>query len=150
MSFWRRLPDFPIVLEIVPPHKRSSETTIQKLVRRAEDAVRAVPHLDAVNVPEILDENHAGMPFYRNMDPRRFAKLLGDLHVEPIVNKVVVHLPGIAGFDGWLKESLYGYGLRNFVLVGGASSRIRYPGPTVPETNRRLRELASGSDNVAL
>ena len=150
MAFLERLHDFPLVLEIVPPHKRANETSVRKLVRRTEDAVRMIPHLDAVNVPEILDENHSGMPFYRNMDPRRFAKHLADLPVERIVNKVVVQLPGMAGFDGWLKESLYGYGLQNFVLVGGASSRIRYPGPTVPETNRRLRELTVGNADVAL
>jgi len=151
MTFLDRLREFPIVLEVVPPHKRASDTTVRKLVRRVQDAARDLPHLDAINVPEILDENHAGMPFYRNTDPRRFAKLLGeDLPIEPVVNKVVVHVPGMAGFDGWLKESLYGYGLRNFVLVGGASSRIRYPGPTVPEANRRMKELAESNAAVAL
>ncbi|TLZ50944.1 MAG: hypothetical protein E6K18_06200 [Methanobacteriota archaeon] len=115
------------------------------------EAARAIPHLDAINLPEILDENHAGMPFYRNMDPRRFAtRLKEDLPVETIVNKVVVHLPGSAGFESWLKESLYAYGLKNFVFVGGASSRIKYPGPTVPESNRRLREVVQSGFEAAI
>lgn len=151
MAFQDRLREFPIVLEVVPPHRRANDTTVRKLVRRVQDAARDIAHLDAINVPEILDENHAGMPFYRNMDPRRFTKLLSDgIAAEPVVNKVVVHVPGPAGFDAWLKESLYGYNLKNFILVGGASSRIRYPGPTVPEANRRLRELARENDEVAL
>ena len=143
MPFADRLRDFPVVLEVVPPHRRASEATLRKAEQRVREAARAIPHLDAINLPEILDENHAGMPFYRNMDPRRFAtRLKEDLPVETIVNKVVVHLPGSAGFESWLKESLYAYGLKNFVFVGGASSRIKYPGPTVPESNRRLREVA--------
>src|SRR2546426_5221108 len=32
-----------------------------------------------------------GQPFYRDLDPRDFAALLGDLGVDPIVNKVVAH-----------------------------------------------------------
>ncbi len=145
MPLLDRLRDFPIVLEVVPPHRRASETTLRKAVQRVRDATRAIPHLDAINLPEILDENHSGMPFYRNLDPRRFAHMLReDLPAETIVNKVVVHLPGNAGFESWLKEGLYGYGLRNFVFVGGASSRIKYPGPTVPEANRRLQEMGRG------
>ena len=151
MTFADRLRDFPIVLEVVPPHKRASETTVRKFLRRLQDSVRSIPHLDAVNLPEILDENHVGMPFYRTMDPRRCARLLNQgAPLEPIVNKVVVHVLGQPGFESWLKESLYGYGLRNFVLVGGASSRVKYPGPTVAEANRRLRELASGTDGVTI
>src|SRR5436309_2578581 len=151
MALATRLREFPIVLEVVPPHRRASEATLRKAVQRVRDAARAIPHLDAINLPEILDENHAGMPFYRNMDPRRFANLLkGELSVETIVNKVVVHLPGSAGFESWLKESLYAYGLKNFVFVGGASSRIKYPGPTVPESNRRLREVVQSGFEAAI
>jgi len=151
MPFADRLRNFPTLLEIVPPHRRASESTIRKAVGRVREAARAIPHLDAINLPEILDENHSGMPFYRNMDPRRFANLLKeDLPVETIVNKVVVQLPGSAGFESWLKESLYGYSLRNFVFVGGASSRIKYPGPTVPEANRWLRDLTRGGVEAAI
>src|SRR5437867_13391824 len=121
MALATRLREFPIVLEVVPPHRRASEATLRKAVQRVRDAARAIPHLDAINLPEILDENHAGMPFYRNMDPRRFAtRLKEDLPIETIVHKVVVHLPGTAGFESWLKDSLYEHGLMNFVFLGGA------------------------------
>jgi len=145
VPFADRLREFPIVLEVVPPHRRASEAVVRKMVQRVRDAARTIPHLDAINLPEILDENHAGMPFYRNMDPRRFANLFkDDVRVETIVNKVVVHLPGSAGFESWLKESLYAYGFRNLVFVGGSSSRIKYAGPTVSEANRKLQELTRG------
>ena len=150
MAFADRLGHFPIVLEVVPPHKRATDATVRKAVQRVKTAVAAIPHLDAINLPEILDENHAGMPFYRNLDPRRFANLMKELSVETIVNKVVVHVPGSAGFESWMKESLYGYGLRNFVFVGGASSRIKYPGLTVPEANRWVRDLTRGGAEAAV
>ena len=150
MVFANRLRDFPLVLEVVPPHGRASDKAVRSLVKKVHEAVRTIPELDAVNLPEVLDENHAGMPFYRNMDPRRFAGLLNlEGPLEPIVNKVVVHMKGVASFDRWVKESLDAYGLRNFVLVGGGSSRVKYPGPTVAEANGRLAELTEAYADVA-
>jgi 5,10-methylenetetrahydrofolate reductase len=137
--FRERLGSTPVVFEVVPPGRRVGEKTLASLVRRVRDAVRAMPHIDAVNVPEVLDENHAGEPFYRNMDPRAFVEHLGpDLGVDPIVNKVVAHVPSLASLRKWIREST-GQGLRNFVLVGGTNSRIRYPGPSVVEANREFR-----------
>src|SRR3970040_1229612 len=142
MPFADRLAEFPIVLKVAPPTRRASEPTVRKFVKRVQEAVREIPRLDAVNIPEILDENHAGRPFYRNLSPRRFAGLLNiRFSLEPIANKVVVHLGGMGEFDAWAKESLDAYGLRNFVLVGGANGRVRYPGPTVALANERLQGL---------
>src|SRR2546427_468234 len=91
VAFAQRLSAFPIVLEIVPPHRRASEKTLAGLVTKVQDAVGSVPHLDALNIPEVLDENHAGLPFYRNLGPRAFAQRLNDgLGGEAIVNKVLV------------------------------------------------------------
>lgn len=143
MAFADRLKDFPLVLEVVPPHRRANEAAARKFVTRVREAVAEVPHLAAVNLPEVLDENHAGHPFYRHMSPRQCARLLNHhLGVDPIVNKVVVHLEGAEGFDAWARQSLREFGLRDFVFVGGNSSHVRYPGPTVPEANERLRAIA--------
>jgi 5,10-methylenetetrahydrofolate reductase len=151
MTFADRLRHFPIVLEVVPPHRRASETTVRKFARRVHAAARSIPHLDAINLPEILDENHAGHPYYRHLGPRQAARLLrDDLDVEPIVNKVVVHLKGAAEYEAWVQESLEAYGLRNFVNVGGANSRVPYPGPSVPEANGMLRAAAADRRDVAL
>lgn len=143
MAFADRLKDFPVVLEVVPPHRRANEAAARKFVARVREAVAEVPHLAAVNLPEVLDENHAGQPFYRHMSPRQCARLLNHhLGVDPVVNKVVVHLEGAEGFDAWARQSLQEFGLRDFVFVGGNSSHVRYPGPTVPEANERLRAIA--------
>jgi 5,10-methylenetetrahydrofolate reductase len=149
--FRDRLGASPVVLEIVPPQRRASDKALGGFVARIREAVKSLPNLDAVNLPEVLDENHAGQPFYRNWEPRDFAARLGsDLGVEVIVNKVVVHLSSTETFRTWARESLDAHGLRNFVLVGGTSSWIRYPGPSVLEGDRILRSSAKGRDDVAL
>lgn len=149
--FRKSLDSTPLVLEVVPPSRRASEKSVSTLVDRVREAVRSVGNLDGLNVPQVLDENHMGQPFLRNMDPRDFAVRLGDdLGVDPIVNNVVAHMPSSAEFERWVRESLETFGLRSFVFVGGASGRVRYPGPSILEANRILRAAAKGRDDVAL
>lgn len=148
--FREALMSTPIVLEIVPPGRRVNEKAVTVFVERVRESVRSLENLDGVNIPEVLEENHAGQPFYRDLDPRDFAALLGDIAVEPIVNKVVAHVPSDAVLRRWIRESLDEHGLRNFVLVGGNSSRVRYPGPSVVEANRLLRAATRGREDIAL
>ncbi len=149
MAFAQRLTAFPIVLEVVPPHRRASEKTLAGLVKKVQDAAGSIPHLDALNLPEVLDENHAGLPFYRNLGPRAFAQRLNDgLGVEAIVNKVVVHAEGREDLAAWIRGAIEVDGLRNFVLVGGTSSRIAYPGPDVVAANEILGKVAGGRRDV--
>ena len=149
--FRDRLRSSPVVLEVVPPSRRASDKSIAGFVQRVREAARSIPDLDAVNVPEVLDENHEGQPFYRNLDPRDFVTRLGaDLGVDPIVNKVVAHLPSAAALRRWVDESSSDFAVRSFVLVGGTSGRIRYPGPSVVEANRVLRAALRGRADVAL
>jgi len=149
VAFAQRLSAFPIVLEVVPPHRRASEKALAVLVTKVQEAAASIPHLDALNIPEVLDENHAGLPFYRNLAPRAFAERLNDgLRVEAIVNKVVVHAHGREDLATWLRESIEVDGLRNFVLVGGTSSRIPYPGPDVVAANKVLGEVAGGRRDI--
>ena len=149
--FRERLGSTPVVLEIVPPPRRASEKAVATFLRKVREATRSLRDLDAVNVPEILEENHAGQPFYRNLDPRDFADLLGaDVGPDPIVNKIVAHLAGPSACRRWIQESLEERGLRNFVLVGGSSSRVRYPGPNVAEANRILRAVTPAREDVSL
>src|SRR3990172_6193354 len=148
MAFADRLKSVPLVLEVVPPHRRASAKVLEGFADRVRNAVRVIPTLDALNLPEVIDENHVGRPFYRNLDPRRCVDMVNhDLPVETIVNKVVVHLETAAAVESWLRESL-GEGFRNVVLVGGTSSRNRYPGPSVAESNALFRAVAEGQPAV--
>src|SRR5438046_10082128 len=149
-AFRKSLSATLLVLEIVPPSRRASEKAIAALVDRVRDSVRTLGNLDGLNLPQVLEGNHQGQPFLRNLDPRDFAERLGDdLGVDPIVNSVVAHAPSRDGFRRWVKESLED-GLRSFVLVGGTSSRVQYHGPSVLEANKILREAAKGNQEVAL
>lgn len=150
-AFRGRLASIPIVLEVVPPSRRASARSVDAFAARVAEAVASLTHLDALNLPEVLDENHAGHPFKRDMEPRDFAARLGDrLAVDPIVNTVVAHAASPTAFRKWAQESLGTRGFRSFVLAGGTSSRVRYPGPSVIEANRILRTEAADRDDVAL
>jgi len=142
-SFRDHLRNHPVVFEVVPPHRRASEATVRNLVSRVVYAVKSLPRVDAVNVPEVLDENHVGAPFYRNLDPRELAVRLRDrADLEIIVNKLVVHLASAEAFRNWLADTFSIFGLRNVVCVGGTSHHVRYPGPTVVEASRIFADVA--------
>ncbi|MHB8352664.1 MAG: hypothetical protein ACYDFT_08290 [Thermoplasmata archaeon] len=130
-----------LLFEPVPPTLRSNPLTsglkLEELVR----LLRQFPRLDAVDIPELVDENHDGRPYYRTGDIRPFARNLGEqLDRAVIVNKVVAHLPSVEGLKEWLRDTVRD-GLRNVVLVGGSSRYIPYPGPAVMEANRIAAEV---------
>ena len=144
----------PLVFEPVPPTLRSnpvrSGLQLEELVRQ----LRGVARLDAVNVPELVDENHDGRPYYRTGDVRGYARTLGEqTGREVLVNKVVAHLASDAALAAWVRETIE-RGVRHIVLVGGSSRYIPYPGPPVLEADRIARQLLAPVDgrvgNIAI
>lgn len=120
--------------EAIPPPRRASPAFLEEYLSRLADNITKIPGLSAVNIPEIVDENHLGRPFYRAHDPRDFSRMLLErIDVEIVINKVVVHLPSHGDFLKWAKESVQKFGIRNIVLVGGSSHVRAYPGPSVLE-----------------
>ena len=137
----------PLFFEPAPPSARTPparvEERIAELVRLAKD----VPRLDAIDVPELVDENHEGRPFYRSADPRSYARAIGErTGLEVIVNKVVAHVE-TASLERWARETASG-GLRHVVLVGGSSRYIPYPGPSVVEADRLCRPIVAGAGGL--
>jgi 5,10-methylenetetrahydrofolate reductase len=129
----------PLFFEPVPPSARASpargETTASELYRILE----ATPRVDALDVPELVDENHDGRPYYRSGDTRGFAARLGERTGRSIVvNKVVAHLTSGTAVAEWAAETVR-RGVHHIVLVGGSSRYIPYPGPTVVEADRICR-----------
>ena len=79
-------------------------------------------------------------------EPRKFGMLLQDIvGIEAIVNRVVVHMPLKKQME-WIQETYSKYEIDNLIIVGGESSKQKYPGPTVNESlekisqDNRLRE----------
>jgi 5,10-methylenetetrahydrofolate reductase len=116
--------------------------------------VRGVPRLDALDVPELVDENHDGRPYYRTGDTRPFARTVAEqTGLEVVVNKVVAHLESSAALEEWVRDSRE-RGIRNVVVVGGTSRYIPYPGPPVLEADRicdrQLRPVGGLLGNIAI
>ncbi len=144
----------PLLFEPVPPMARTSPARSAEQIEAVARLVAEVPRIDAINLPELVDENHDGRPYYRTVDPRIYGRALGERTGRPIlVNKVVAHLDGPDALKAWVEETV-AYGIRHAVLVGGSSRYIPYPGPTVAEANRvcapAFARHGGGIGNIAI
>jgi 5,10-methylenetetrahydrofolate reductase len=135
------LGDRALLFEPVPPSIRANPVRSGLHVEELVRLLRGIDRLDAIDIPELVDENHEGRPYYRTGDIRGFARTLSELAGRSvIVNKVVAHLPSVSELERWVAETV-GQGLSNVVLVGGSSRYIPYPGPPVIEANRICHKL---------
>ena len=135
-------PQRPVVAyEILPPREKdgtlnSYGETISSLLSQT--------HIDAINIPEVHDEIGRGDRPITNQkrgEPREFGMLLQDIvGIEAIINRVVVH----ESYDEqirWIDETNTTYEIENMIIVGGESSKVDYPGPSV---NEMLKTIARG------
>jgi 5,10-methylenetetrahydrofolate reductase len=133
------LRESPLFFEPVPPPARTPAPRVEERMTAVARIVEAVPRVDALDIPELVDENHEGQPHYRSADPRTFARTLSErTGREAIVNKVVAYLPDISAVERWSRETV-ARGVRRVVFVGGSSRYIPYPGPPVVEAVRLCR-----------
>ena len=59
--------------------------------------------------------------------------------IEAIVNRVVVHMPLKKQME-WIHETYSKYEIDNLIIVGGESSKQKYPGPTVNESLEKISQ----------
>ncbi len=143
-------PQRPVVAyEILPPlEKDGTLNSYAEII----SSLLSQTHIDAINIPEVHDESGRGDRPVTNQkrgEPREFGRLLQDIvGVEAIVNRVVVHEP----FDAqmrWIEETNRDYEIENLIIVGGESSKVEYPGPTVNEVLRSVsREYISNGGDI--
>ncbi len=134
----------PLFFEPVPPAARLSPDRADKQLAAVVELIRSVPRIDAVDVPELVDENHEGRPYYRTGDTRDYARRIHEAtERDVIVNKVVAHLASPAALEGWIEETVVRR-IHHVILVGGTSRYIPYPGPTVVEANRVCLPILDG------
>jgi 5,10-methylenetetrahydrofolate reductase len=138
----------PLFFEPVPPSARSTEARLEQQFAATAALLEGVGRVDVIDVPELVDENHDGRPYYRSANVRTFAvRLAKAVGAEPVVNKVVAHLASAEAARSWAEETV-ARGVRSFVLVGGSSRYIPYPGPAVAEANRLCRPAAEAAGGV--
>ncbi|HTZ62088.1 MAG TPA: hypothetical protein VMC82_05570 [Thermoplasmata archaeon] len=131
----------PLFFEPVPPSSRAKAARAEQEIAAVAALVAELPRVDALDVPELVDENHEGRPLYRTADPREYARqLAARTSREVVVNKVVAHLESPEALERWTADTVR-MGLRHVVLVGGTSRYIPYPGPAVTEANRICRPI---------
>jgi len=141
-----RKPKRPVVVyEILPP--REKDGTLNSYAEKISSLLSQT-HIDAINIPEVHDENGRGKRPVQNLEraeAREFGRLLQDnVGIEAIVNRVTVH-EEMDAQKNWIKETFYDYDIENLVLVGGESSKIQYEGPTVNAASEYItRDLNSG------
>ena len=135
-------PQRPVVAyEILPP--REKDGTLNSYAETISSLLSQT-HIDAVNIPEVHDEIGRGDRPVTNQkrgEPREFGMLLQDIvGIEAIINRVVVHEPYEEQMR-WIEETNTTYEIENMIIVGGESSKVDYPGPTV---NEMLQTIARG------
>ena len=130
-------PSFPVTFfELVPPEAGRPEA-FDEAVEVTRGVVKSV---DAINLPEIHNESRPGprtAQFVPRLDPRVLgARLRSEVGTEIVSNHCVVYEPDPLP---WLRETQGNFGIDHLVLVGGESSGIQYPGPSVLEATQRFR-----------
>jgi 5,10-methylenetetrahydrofolate reductase len=138
----------PLFFEPVPPSARAKPSRATADIDAVVELIHSVPRIDAIDIPELVDENHEGRPLYRTADPREYGRTLGErTGREIVVNKVVAHLDDSAAIEHWASETVR-MGIRHAVLVGGTSRYIPYPGPAVTEANRICRPILGAAGGL--
>lgn len=141
----------PLLFEITPPPvDAESEETNKR--RAGLQQLFSTVDVSAVNLPEIQEESQKGdrgerkSSFKRRVTPRNYAARLRERFDvdEFVVNRVIVQATG-AEQERWLHDTFTEYGIRNVVLVGGESSEVDYPGPSVPEGNTLVKQALNES-----
>lgn len=122
----------PVTLFEVLPPKRDVPAAAEEGLRKLGELSEGV---DAINIPEIRNESgtaESRSKFVERIEPRVFARLIQEQSgLETVVNRCTVYE---TDQESWLRETQERFGLRSLVLVGGESSKLRYPGPSVLET----------------
>jgi 5,10-methylenetetrahydrofolate reductase len=151
----------PLIFSVVPirdtrtGEKAHDDKILRNLdtrIKEFSDALTGKNRLNAVSVPELVEENHEGRPRYNSVYTRKLSGgIASNLDIDAIVNKVVVHLENYSELSGWIKET-YSLGIRNMILVGGNTRHHRYPGPAVSEANVAAGHVAAinGLDDLTI
>ena len=130
-------PHIPVsFFEMVPPVVGKPESLNSAMAEVAKIKGLA----DAINLPEIHDEDRGGdrtFKFVERIEPRILGKKIRqEFNLDVVVNRCVVYEADQAR---WVRETQDKFDISNFVLVGGESNEVKYPGPSVLQTAHDVR-----------
>ncbi|MBI4173247.1 MAG: hypothetical protein HY519_00845 [Candidatus Aenigmarchaeota archaeon] len=122
----------PLIFEVITPAMHAGKYQIHAHLERLMDVLGK--RIDAINLPEIREESRTGartVKYLPKMEPRIYGQWVQNTFgIEAIVNRCTVY-DTIERQRDWLENTSRIYGIRNLVLVGGESSKAKYPGPSV-------------------
>jgi 5,10-methylenetetrahydrofolate reductase len=132
-------PAVPMTLfEVVPPAAGKPEALEASL----HELQQLRGRVEAINIPEIHDEDRPGertSKFIERVEPRLLGShIQRELGIDVVINRVTVHDPEP---ERWFRDTLGAWGIPHWVLVGGESKEIRYPGPNPGEAARLVKSL---------
>ena len=125
-----------------PPRQGVSPEKISEIAKKLAARLSHL-NLDAINVYDIQDEEGRTQgarpfPFLPLVDSREYSQVIKRLTDTEIINfKCVVHHPR-EEFSAWLDRTWQQFGLRYLTLVGGSSSKMAYPGPTLSQASQAI------------
>lgn len=127
-----------VVYEMIPPLLGARPREVRARVERLRPLVMG-SGIDAINLPEIRDESRGGprrTHFRPRMEPRVFGRRVREAYQKQglavIINRCVAYTHW-RNQQRWLIRSWREFGVRNLVIVGGESSQVAYPGPSVTD-----------------
>lgn len=148
-----------IFYELLPP-SNNDEANMDAYIECAVDLLTSTPIIiDAVNIPEIREEDHNSskrtQKFVPKMSPGIFAKMLEKAsynNIEVILNHCTVY-ESWKEQKKWIDAVTKQHQINALILVGGSSSKIKYPGPSVFEVgdfiqNHFSKELICGGITI--
>ena len=132
----------PVILyELLPP-PLNNNSSVDAYIDCAIDLLTSssIP-IDAINIPEIRDENNKKRKLESKLDAFSFATTLETSmykHVDVILNHCTVYEPFTEQIK-WLTTANQHNKLQFLILVGGSSSKVVYPGPSVLDMARYIQ-----------
>ena len=131
-----------VLYEFLPPPKNLSKKDIEKSISTFMSMISKFS-IDGVNIPEVREEKRNGQRGASELiklEPRIVASYIKKHKmIDLIINRPVVYLPWDKQ-KRWLEEVLFDYKIHNIILVGGESSKIKYPGLSVTETASKIKQ----------
>lgn len=132
----------PIIFEIIPPPINWDQSKVQQYTDEVANTLTQA-NIALIAIPEVINESREGertTDFVNKMDNILFSDLLKKRmpHLESILFKISVRLPK-KEFEAWI-DIVFHKGIRYVTIVGGESNLFNFPGYTVTEAIRYIKQ----------